>query len=103
LPDQHDFAVMNYGQYEEMIGETVGYTLSDCERNEPSVENKKYHKLHRFLNNEEEIVKDILLDSYNMITKILKCKPKCKISLGRPIKSCKDLSVMCIICLGMPY
>jgi len=23
LPDQHDFAVMNYEQYKEMIGETV--------------------------------------------------------------------------------
>jgi len=63
---------------------------------------KKFHKLHSFLNKEEEILKDILLDSYNMITKILKCKPKYKRSLGRPIKSCKDLSVICRVCLGMP-
>jgi hypothetical protein len=54
---------------------------------------KKFHKLHRFLNKEEKILKDILLDSYNVI---LKCKPEYKRSLGRPIKSCKDLSVICI-------
>jgi len=40
LPDQHDFVVMNYEQYKEMIGETVVYTLSDCQRNESSVEKK---------------------------------------------------------------
>lgn len=60
---------------------------------------KKFHKLHSFLNKEEEILKDILLDSYNMITKILKGKPKCKRSVGRPIKSCKDQSVICIVLL----
>ena len=63
---------------------------------------KKFHKLHSFVNKEERILKDILLDSYNMITKILKCKPKRKRSLGRPVKSCKHLSVICIVCLSMP-
>jgi hypothetical protein len=32
-----------------------------------------------------------------MITKILKGKPECKRSVGRPIKSCKDQSVICIV------
>ena len=76
--------------------------ISDCERNESSVENKKFHELHSFLNKEEEILKDVLLDSYNMIQKILKCKTKGKRSLGRPIKLCKDLSVICIVCSVCP-
>jgi hypothetical protein len=42
LPDQHDFAIVNYEQYKEIIGETVGYTLSDCQRNESSVEKRNY-------------------------------------------------------------
>jgi len=101
LTYQHDFAVINYEQYKEMIGETVGYTLSDCERNESCGE-KKFHKLHSLLKKEEEILKDVLLDTYNMITKILKCKSKYKRTLGRHIKSCKDLSVICMVCLCMP-
>jgi hypothetical protein len=33
---------MNYEQYKEMFGETVGYTLSDCQKNESSVEKRNF-------------------------------------------------------------
>lgn len=79
------------------LSEKLWDIISDCERNESSVENK-FHKLHSFLNREEEILKDILLDSYNMIKKILKYERKGKRSLERPITLCKDLSVICIVC-----